>query len=69
MSVLTPDQANEILSRMTPPPPCCDLCQIEFTDTEPAHRTLMGPFPSWMCVSCLTRHEAMIERRMTPKGR
>jgi hypothetical protein len=39
MSVLTPDQAAEILERMkTNPPPHCDLCQIEFSDTEQVHK-------------------------------
>ena len=66
MSILTPDQAAQILERMqTTPPSRCDLCQTPFSDDTPARQTRLGPFPAWLCSECLQRHEAMLERRLT----
>lgn len=70
MPVLTPQQAAAVLERMrADPPPTCDLCNVQFSDVEPPHQTNLGPFPSWMCAACLTRHEAMLEGRKTGERR
>lgn len=53
MTVLNNEQAMALIAAL-PKPDRCDGCDSPFTEQSPCHMAKIGPFPVWLCPTCMT---------------